>query len=205
MDADTINTIENYFLLYLVSGVVVIGTFTIVFRTPGWWRWYKEQRRWDQILSRPDLKKPAIETIKEIADGALVASGTLLLWPFVLAAVFYEEYFKPEPSYEVDPFDCKLEHLRLKITPEEAEAKSFITDPKGRVPAKPFGHLNAGWQKFLAEEQPQYELWTFHIEGRPPHTTSDLPWVQLRDQKEGLTWVHDGKVRAEFFTAWSGD
>lgn len=131
MDAETINTIKNYFLLYLVSGVVVIGTLTVIFRTPGWWRWYKEQRRWDQILSRPDLKKPAIETIKEIADGALVASGTLLLWPFVLTAAFYEEYFKPEPSYEVNPLVCRLENLRLKTTPEEAEAKSFITDPKG--------------------------------------------------------------------------
>ena len=192
MDAETLNTIKNYFLLYLVSGVVVIGTLTIIFRTPGWWRWYKEQRRWDQILSRPDLKKPTIETIKEIADGALVASGTLLLWPFVLTAAFYEEYFKPERSYEVDPFDCKLEHLRQLITPEEAEAKSFITDPKGRVPAKPFGHLNAGWQKFLAEGHPQYDLWTFHIEG------------QAQDNKEGFAWVQEGKVCAEFFTAWDG-
>ena len=203
MDADTINTIKNYFLLYLVSGVVTIGLMAAGFRLVhlGW-----HKTRWTRELKAFTLSKGKTwqAVIKETADAALVASGTLLLWPFALSAVLYEEYV-PRVYKPGDEFDCKLENLRLKITPEEAEAESIITDPKGRVPAKPFGHLNEGWQKFLAEGQPQYELWTFHIEGRPPYTTSDVPWVQVTENKEGVAWVHDGKVRAEFFTAWDGD
>lgn len=53
MDAETINTIKNYFLLYLVSGVVVIGTLTVIFRTPGWWRWYKDKGAGIKSLAAP--------------------------------------------------------------------------------------------------------------------------------------------------------
>ena len=191
MDAEIINTIKNYFLLYLVSGVVTIGLMATGFRLVRF--------DWDIAQWRLGMKtlirfkgNPWKVVVKETGDTAFVALGALFLWPFVLSAVLYEEYV-PRVYKPGDEFDCKLEHLRLKITPEEAEAKSFITDPKGRVPTKPFGHLNAGWQKFLAEGQPQYDLWTFHIEG------------QAQDNKEGLVWVHDGKIRAEFFTVWGGD
>ena len=200
MDADTI---KNYFLLYLVSGVVTIGLLATGFRLARF--------DWDIAQWRLGMKtlirfkdNPWKVVVKETGDTAFVALGALFLWPFVLSAVLYEEYV-PRVYKPGDEFVCKPEHLRQQTSHEEAEAKSFITDPKGRVPAKPFGHLNAGWLKFLAEGQPQYELWTFHIEGRPPHTTSDLPWVQVIENKEGLAWVYDGKVCAEFFMAWDGD
>ena len=60
-----------------------------------------------------------------------------------------------------DIFICQPADLVAVIEPEQAEAVSYVTDPLGRVPGLPFGHLHWGWSQLLSQLEPQDTLWQF--------------------------------------------
>ena len=125
----------------------------------------------DEFLTLLAAKQPVKSNRQKLVEGAEflgLLALFVLFWPFILLLYLVfklngsEESWEPKPE---DAFECKLNCLRQKVTPEMAEAEAMVTDPKGRVPAKPFGHLNDGWKRFLALGQPGFELWTFTIIG----------------------------------------
>ena len=199
-----IETCKSYADLYLAVGAVSMG----LLRLFTWYRdrnWRANQALWDEALRRPDQvtawQKTVLTWLKNI--GLLIF--VLLLWPVVVPAILYElakgptTYKEPDPA---DRFECKPHCLRKKTTPEAAEAESMDHDPKGRLPAVPFGHLNDGWRKFLNSAEPSFDLWTFTVEGEEPYSPADVPWAQRTGRRRGLAWVYEGSVKAEFLTEW---
>lgn len=86
----------------------------------------------------------------------------------------------------------RREGLREQITIDQAEllhTPDISSDVKDL--RKPFGYLNAEWERLKAEMQPGDELWTF--------CSSDESWANLTGS-EGIALVRDGTVIAEIVT-----
>lgn len=87
-------------------------------------------------------------------------------WPlFGIWAIFQS---RKEAAREIERnkpnFNCLPEHLINKVEPHDAEISSYVIDPLGTVPPLPFGHLNKGWNNFLAEMTDERdEMWSFFI------------------------------------------
>jgi hypothetical protein len=139
--------------------------------------------------------------------------GAVLLWP--LAVVFSVVYLvsksrpnQPVPARAQDPedaFDIKSVHLLRLVTVAEAESSAIVTDPLGRVPALPFGHLNPGWLRMLAQMQEGDKLLYGEVPGRQlpypapeRHVQFELP----RGAKRGYAIQRQGIVIADFLFEW---
>lgn len=48
-------------------------------------------------------------------------------------------------------FTCQKDSLINRVEPFEVEVANYVTDPLGRVPNVPFGHLHQGWINLLAQ------------------------------------------------------
>ena len=112
-----------------------------------------------------------------LVSGALVLG--LLRW---VAHLQRGEREKPE-----DIFRCQLADLIAVIEPEQAEVISYVTDPLGRVPNLPFGHLHEGWSHLLSQLEPTDTLWRFKSPKRG--------W---QDACSGYAVVRQRQVVAEF-------
>jgi hypothetical protein len=144
-----------------------------------------------------------------LAGKWAVAFGAILLWP--LAVAFWVSEFRPKPEKPPrvpdpeDAFDIKSAHLLRTVTAAEAESQAIVTDPLGRVPALPFGHLNPGWLRLLAQVQDGDALWYGEVPGRQlpfpapeRHVQFELP----RGAKRGYAIQRQGKVVADFLFEW---
>jgi hypothetical protein len=123
--------------------------------------------------------------------GAVLA--ILFFWPLVIVVFAIEplaERLKHWRYKQQDRFHSRPEHLLGNATVHDAEAGAVVVDPLGRVPALPFGHLNAAWKAFLEKKKFWYRLQKFHIPGT------------LQGQKAGYAWVVLGRVKAEFIYEW---
>ena len=117
----------------------------------------------------------------------------LFFWPLVIVIFATEplaERLKHWRYKQQDRFHSRPEHLLGNATVHNAEAVAVVVDPLGRVPALPFGHLNAAWKAFLEKKKFWYRLQKFHIPGTP------------QGQKVGYAWVGLGRIRAEFVYEW---
>ena len=128
------------------------------------------------------------------AKSVLFVPLALLVWPLSIG-VGISELRKPvityrEPSPE-ERFRCQREHLRMPISTTEAEKMGAVTDPLGRAPALPFGHLNGAWQSFLVKKEDDFSLWYFEV---------PLENARVRHERacRGFAWVKARKVQAEF-------
>ena len=195
---------KSYADMYFAVGAVSMGLLRL-FTCYRDRNWRANQAIWDKALRRPDQVTPWQETALTWLKNAALLIFVLLFWPLVVPALLYElakgptTYKEPDPA---DQFECKPHCLRKKTTPKAAEAESMLTDPKGRVPDVPFGHLHEGWLKFLNSAKPGFDLWTFTVEGEEPYSPADVPWVQRSGRRRGLAWVYEGRVKAEFLTEW---
>ena len=177
-----------------------------------------------QVLTAPagelsgflkDLANMLREQYKLHQDKRLLAEkwafmlGAILLWPLAVAFWVSEFRLKPEKPARVpdpeDAFDIKSAHLLRTVTAAEAESQAIVTDPLGRVPALPFGHLNAGWLRLLAQIQKGDMLWYGEVPGRQipypapeRHVQFELP----RGAKRGYAIQRQGKVVADFLFEW---
>ena len=163
-----------------------------------------------------DLVSMLREQYKLDQDKRLLAEkwafmlGAILLWP--LAVAFWVSEFRPKPekpARKTDPedaFDIKSAHLLRTVTASEAENQAIVTDPLGRVPQEPFGHLAKGWRACLALQKPGFQLWSFKVPGNfvsfQAKNDQGREWSVAQDEKMGFAWVHKGKIKAEFLTQW---
>lgn len=202
--AQLLEICKAYLEPYLIAGVAGMA----LLRSFTWFsdrRWRAEQDLWDKALRRPGEVKPWRVTALTWLKNASLLLFVLLFWPVLVPAILIDNlrsHIKRKDPDPADQFDCKLNSLRRRITPEIAEAESMVTDPKGRMPTLPFGHLYDGWRRFLDKSEPGFELWTFTVEGEEPYRPADVPWIQRDGRKKGLVWVCDGEVKAEFLTEW---
>jgi len=131
---------------------------------------------------------------REKAKSVLFVPLALLVWPLSIG-VGISELRKPATTYrEPSPeelFRCQREHLRMPISTAEAEKMGVVTDPLGRAPALPFGHLNGAWQSFLVKKEDDFSLWYFEV---------PLENARVRHERacRGFAWVKARKVQAEF-------
>ena len=128
------------------------------------------------------------------AKSVLFVPLALLVWPLSIG-VGISEIRKPARSYlgpsPEEKFHCQREHLRMPISTMEAEKMGVVTDPLGRAPALPFGHLNSAWQTFLGKKEDGFSLWYFEV---PVYGTP----VRFGSACRGFAWVKARKVQAEF-------
>jgi hypothetical protein len=75
------------------------------------------------------------------------------------------------------------QNLYRPMSIAEVEQAEQYSDPLGRSPTLPFGHLNAAWQRFLAGKPVGAELWAFQD-----------PWTY---RTNGYAWVRLGKIHSE--------
>ena len=148
-----------------------------------------------------------------LVEKSIFMLGGVLLWPLVV--VFSVAYLvgksrtkQPVPERAQDPedaFDIKSVHLLRSVTVAEAESSAMVTDPLGRVPALPFGHLNPGWLRLMAQMQEGDALCYGEVPGRQPpqpalrgHAQFELP----RGAKRGYAIQRQGIVVADFLFEW---
>ena len=144
-----------------------------------------------------------------LAGKWAVAFGAILLWP--LAVAFWVSEFRPKPEKPArvpdpeDAVDIKSAHLLRTVTAAEAESQAIVFDPLGRVPALPFGHLNAGWLWLLAQMQDGDTLWYGEVPGRQLPYPAPERHVQFElpiGAKRGYAIQRQGKVVADFLFEW---
>ena len=177
-----------------------------------------------QVLTAPagelsgflkDLISMLREQYKRDQDKRLLAGKwavtfcAILLWPLAVAFWVSEFRSKPEkPSRVPDPEDAfviKSAHLLRTVTAAEAESQAVVTDPLGRVPALPFGHLNPGWVRLLAQMQEGDALWYGEVPGRQipyPAPERHVQFKLPRGAKRGYAIQRQGKVVADFLFEW---
>jgi len=106
--------------------------------------------------------------------------------------VEYRNHTKTERKARArENFRCKQEHLRMPISIFEAEKLGVVTDPLGRAPALPFGHLNGAWLEFIGRKEVYFNLWYFEV----PLENAQVRYVRAC---RGLVWARARKVQAEF-------
>ena len=131
---------------------------------------------------------------RNTVESALFLPLAVLVWPLSVGVVI-SEIFKPAKTYRgpspEELFHCQREDLRMLTSPLEAEKLGVVTDPLGRAPALPFGHLNGAWVRFLNKNEAGFSLWYFDV---PPAE------AQVRHSRacRGFAWVKARKVQAEF-------
>lgn len=139
------------------------------------------------------------------AESVLFMPLALLVWPLAIWVGISEilkparTHTRPEPEPEPEPqeqFRCQKQHLRIVTSPAEAEKLGLVTDPLGRAPALPFGHLNAAWLAFLSKNEAGFTLWFFEV------PLEDARVHRARACR-GFAWVKSRKVQAEFVFEWN--
>lgn len=128
------------------------------------------------------------------AESVLFVPLAVLVWPLSVG-VGISELRKPAKTYREPPpeekFRCQKEHLRMLTSPPEAERLGVVTDPLGRAPALPFGHLNEAWLTFLRKNEEGFSLWYFEV-------PAENARVRHERACRGFAWVKARKVQAEF-------
>lgn len=129
----------------------------------------------------------------------------LLFWPLAGATALLGMLRRKGTKLpEADPHDlwhdwageagpilkAREDNLIVRLSPEEAEAREWIEDPLGAVPAEPFGHRGDAWRIFKADILPHDELWSFRTKLDP----NGWQWSVV----SGYALKRDGHIVAEF-------
>ena len=177
---------------------------------------HKTKRFSDDLMKAYQESYPEPSNHAKKTEDKVFLVFALLIWPIVvsigLVALYVPNWTaRLSPSKDAqrnpeDDFFCKREHIVKLLTPEDAERDAVITDPLGRVPQEPFGHLAKGWRAFLALQKPGFQLWSFKVPGNfvsfQAKNDQGREWAVAQDEKMGFAWVHKGKIKAEFLTQW---
>ncbi len=188
----------NYFGLYFLWGLVGCALMTIaVAIMEGTLGAYAGTHEFRESLTK------ARAVALTVAEHMTV----WMIWPLVLFAILYELYVwyrkKLAERYH-SQFVLKPEHICGSSTIDEAESQALIEDPLGRVPALPFGHLNAQWKWFLAKGQPGFELKRAFCSGKDAVEDEGQAsqWADPRGRREGYVWLYKRRIQAEFIFEW---
>lgn len=193
-----------WFGIYLATGVVALLVTRLAVSMT---RKNDKPSQWvhDILQAMKDTHGQPIRW-KNVAEKLIFIPLIFLLWPLAIAIglkeCFYPSTWRPDPE---DAFTCHRKHLVRLVAPQTAEAEACIVEPSGRVPAAPFGHLNAGWLAFRASMEPEDWLWYFEVPGVKPEPGDGFyqpQWSEPRRVRRGYALVRSGKVRAEFIFEW---
>jgi len=193
----------DWFLTYLELGV---GCFLFLRLAVYIFHRKENPSVWVQeVMAVFEKEKTAWDRIKRV----LLWTGTLtmfcLIWPLALLialhTLMFEKLVPYQPSNEPS-FICKKESLIRQVDLVEVESSSYVTDPLGRVPNVPFGHLHQGWINLLAQLEPSDQLWSFKTKGWVADQLNSPKYLKPRNVSSGFAIVRQKKVVAEFICSW---
>jgi hypothetical protein len=193
----------DWFWLYLGIGAItfpVLRLLVYVFHrkeSPSVWA--------QEVMTALEKEKTLLDRVKKTFVWFGSVMLFCLIWPVALLIAAYATFFdKPAPNYKSDEpsFTCQKDSLIKQVNPLEVESASYISDPLGRVPNLPFGHLHQGWINLLAQLEPTDQLWSFATKGwsiKPGHSPK---YSKPCDVYSGFAIVRNKKVVAEFICGW---
>lgn len=185
----------NYALAYLGCGALAL----ILCRLLSWARRRQRSRFVTELIAATTPSPPF--TLRKALTDLGTWTLALLIWPIAVWIVVGDliaaarrgdiPYREPDPQAR---FYAK-DHLIEIVTVEQAEAREQVVDPLGRVPPLPFGHLNAGWQRFLSRKPSDAaQLWSFH---RKTDRKERWSFDRANGIGRGYCWVLDGQISSE--------
>jgi hypothetical protein len=196
-------TYLDWFWLYAGTGAItfpVLRLLVYVFHrkeSPSVWA--------QEVIAALEKEKTLADRIKK----SIIWFGSVMLfcliWPVAILIAAYATFVeKPPPHYNPKElrFTCQKESLVTQVEPLEIEATSYVTDPLGRVPNLPFGHLHKGWINLLAQLEPTDQLWSFKTKGWVEDQPNSPRYLKPRNENSGFAIVREKKVIAEFICGW---
>lgn len=193
----------DWFWLYLGIGVItfpVLRLLVYVFHrkeSPSVWA--------QEVMKALEKEKTRGDRVKKTIVWFGMIMLFCLIWPIALLIAAHATFVdKPARHYSSDEprFTCQKDSLIKQVNPLEVEAASYVSDPLGRVPNLPFGHLHQGWINLLAQLEPTDQLWSFATKGwsiKPGHSPK---YSKPCDVYSGFAIVRNKKVVAEFICGW---
>lgn len=186
----------TYLIWYLAMGVVVL---LVVFSS------HRVSVKPEQDFTREilDAMHPERKTWHyRLLDKAVIPifAGMLVLvaWPAVFYMKGKEMLTTKNAETDPDPVKHKFSvtdaNLLRMVSVEEIELQERVDDPMGGVPAIPFGHLNAAWERFKSHLEPQDSIWVFSA-------SWSTDWGR-RELREGYAIVRADGIGPHFLTAW---
>lgn len=175
--------------IYLAGGVLTLALVLAVHHATsiGSIRFAQFRRAVDESRSTGWNRVIEAVALPTLAGGAVIA-----FWPLVLVVqardvpAAWRRWRRRQ-----QPFRIRRRHLRNVYTRTEVEAREFVHDPLGGVPALPFGHLHAAWCRFADALPPETKFRAFKS---PPDDDSYPP-----TQQEGYVAIGRlGRVGAHF-------
>ena len=152
------------------------------------------------MLAAIGKKKSIVDHLLNVLVYAIATFCISFGWPlFGIWAIFQS---RKEAAREIKrnkpDFNCLPEYLITGVNPVDAETASYIIDPLGTVPSLPFGHLNQGWENFLADMTDDAdEIWSFFI---PKGSKCGKHRFAATSDIRGYARVRDGEILGEFIT-----
>jgi hypothetical protein len=198
-------SITGWLVIYLVSGGVLLASLRLYNE---FFKKKEDKTNWvKDVLESLEDSKPKSLSVRQVVKVILFVMLVLMVWPFAIAVAIKETIFPSRNEFRLKPedyFKCKKNCLVKKVIPQEVEAKAIVSDPKGRVPNLPFGHLHSGWIKLLGQLEKGDSLWSFKTPGWTAFKgeRGATQWAIPRDVVSGYAVVRNGKVKAEFLTEW---
>ena len=179
----------NALAIYLAGGVLTLALVLGVHRMS-----VIGSIRFDRFrLDDPESRSTRWNRVIEVVVLPIMAGGAVIaFWPLVLVMQARDV---PDAwrrwRHRQRPFRIRRRHLRNVYTRTEVEAREFVHDPLGGVPALPFGHLNAAWCRFADALPPGTKFCAF----KSPPDAHGYP----RAQREGYVAIDRlGRVGAYF-------
>ncbi len=182
--------------LYVYLG---IGVVTLAIVVAEHWLTKERASEWLQaflLATQPERENLSYRILNRFVVPALAALAIVLAWPVALYRMgkeFLANREAPDLPEEKSEFKVEREHLQELLTISQIEAREAVEDPLGAVPKLPFGHLNAGWKRFIEGARADEEVWSFTA-----HWTTAWGHEWFRG---GYVIVRDGAPTRHFLTA----
>jgi hypothetical protein len=190
----------EWFIAYVWVGVI---SFPILRLLVYFFHRKEDLSKWVlEVLAALEKDKPLKDRILKVLSVIGTAVVVVFIWPITICIVTYFIFFDKQGAPHYDPneprFDCKKEDLIAKVTPEEVEVTSYVSDPLGRSPNVPFGHLHQGWISLLGQLESEDELWSFKTKGWKPDSPGSPKFSGPVYVRSGYAVVRKKKIVAAF-------
>ena len=159
-----------------------------------------------EVKAALEKERSNSEQVKKILAWIGMLVVVTLIWPvttlIAIYALFFDKQSNPRYNSDEDDFSCKKKDLVQLVNALQIESASYVTDPLGRVPNVPFGHLHKGWINFLAQLEATDELWSFKTKGWASDSPNSPKYSRPRNVSSGFAIVRNKKIVAEFVCGW---
>ena len=186
-------------MIYLY-GYLGIGVVTLAIVVAEHWLARERASEWLQaflLATQPERQNLSYRILNRLVAPTLTALVIVFAWPVALYRMGKEFLSNREAPYlpeEKKEFTVAREHLQELLTIPQIEAREAVEDPLGAVPNLPFGHLNAGWKRFIEGARADEEVWSFTAHWK---TAWGHEWF-----RGGYVIVRDGAPTRHFLTAF---